>query len=41
MSESDEKIPTPDGIDIKTMPPGDRRTLRRAISGSALGNAVE
>ncbi len=41
MSESDEKIPTPDGIDIKTMPAGDRRTLRRAISGSALGNAVE
>jgi MHS family proline/betaine transporter-like MFS transporter len=41
VSESDEKIPTPDGIDIKTMSAGDRRTLRRAISGSALGNAVE
>jgi MHS family proline/betaine transporter-like MFS transporter len=41
VSDSDEKIPTPDGIDMKTMPTEDRRTLRRAISGSALGNAVE
>ncbi|UZD61618.1 MFS transporter [Brevibacterium sp. JSBI002] len=43
MSESsrDEKIPTPDGIDMSRMPPEDKRTLKRAIGGSALGNAVE
>ena len=43
MSESshDEKIPTPDGINMSTMPPEDKRTLKRAIGGSALGNAVE
>src|SRR5699024_6582966 len=43
MSESshDEKIPTPDGIDMSKMPPEDKRTLKRAIGGSALGNAVE
>lgn len=40
-SSNDEKIPTPDGIDMRSMPPGDKRTLKRAITGSALGNAVE
>lgn len=40
-SSSDEKIPTPDGIDMSKMPPGQKRTLKRAIGGSALGNAVE
>jgi MHS family proline/betaine transporter-like MFS transporter len=40
-SPSDIESPTPDGIDVKQMPPEDRRTLRRSIAGSALGNAVE
>ncbi|NJC57279.1 MFS transporter [Brevibacterium marinum] len=37
----DHRVPTPDGIDINTMPPDEKRTLKRAIGGSALGNAVE
>ncbi|WP_344332609.1 MFS transporter, partial [Brevibacterium marinum] len=40
-SANDEKIPTPDGIDMSKMPPAQKRTLKRAIGGSALGNAVE
>ena len=38
---SDIDSPTPDGIDLKDMSAQDKHILRRAIAGSALGNAVE
>ena len=38
---SDIDSPTPDGIDLKDMSAQDKQILRRAIAGSALGNAVE
>lgn len=40
-STPQDDIPTPHGIDLESMPPEDKLTLKRVISGSALGNAVE
>lgn len=40
-STPQDDIPTPHGIDLKSLPPEDKLTLKRAISESALRNAVE
>jgi MHS family proline/betaine transporter-like MFS transporter len=40
-SPSNLESPTPDGVELKDLPSKDKKILRQAIAGSALGNAVE
>jgi MHS family proline/betaine transporter-like MFS transporter len=40
-SPPDLNSPTPDGVELKDLPSKEKKVLRQAIAGSALGNAVE